>query len=308
MTGSGRIESLVDVGSSTRLARLEMAGTRVDLGSLGRLGSLSVQAGTVVWTGPVSQAITDTLLVAAGTLRLLTDVLVGTGTNGRIDLTGGRLEIGSSRVLTARRGTSVNAATSSIVAVSTEASGIQAGYLSMSGQNTISIRTPLPRLRLAAAVAGADDVYLEAPLVITEALDLLDGDLILGAFDLELRGGTVHVDRNGTPLDGSADGLVGDVSTALGRVLLTGPLDFILSNDLEITSASVLMRPGPAATVRVRSISALPRRILLDSRPFLMESGILDLGLNDLQLRRSTDWLSRVRPSWRDELLADDTP
>ena len=31
----------------------------------------------------------------------------------------------------------------------------------------------------------------------------------------------------------------------------------------------------------------------------------VDLGLNDMQIRRSAEWLSRVRPSWQQELLAD---
>lgn len=69
--------------------------------------------------------------------------------------------------------------------------------------------------------------------------------------------------------------------------------------------ACALARGIPTMTTPLSQGAKWYHRYTPTMRAGALHATNIDLGLNDIQIRRSTDWLARLRPNWRQELLAD---
>lgn len=169
-------------------------------------------------------------------------------------------------------------------------SGIQdGGFLVLTGSATLAVSPPLPRLRLAPADdATSDDVILAGNLTISESLVVVDGDFFMEQYNLTLSGPSHTFDADGVAGDGGGDAFFGDLAGPGGDLILVGPGEITLGNDIELNSANLRMRaPHGTDTVRLLSTGS-PREIVVSNKQFSLESGILDLGLNDLVLSGSS--------------------
>ncbi len=273
------------------------------------IASLQVSEGSPATL--VDVATLDRLEVTDGAARLAPSAssmvsTTATFANATVEIAG-RLDLGSNAVL-AMDGTDlmigpdhsiymgpgafvlIDATSEVTVGPGATSPGIQdGGFLVLTGSSTLAISPPLPRLRLAPADdATSDDVILAGNLTVSESLVVVDGDFFMEQYNLTLAGPSHTLDTDGVGGDGGRDAFFGDLAGPGGDLILVGPGAITLGNDIELNSANLRMRaPSGTDTVRILSTGE-PHEIVVSNKQFSLESGILDLGLNDLVLSGSS--------------------
>ncbi|MBO6575504.1 MAG: T9SS type A sorting domain-containing protein [Rhodothermales bacterium] len=277
----GRVERLVlEDGAGTLLelahvSNLTITGGSVTLGSSGRPGGLLIEESVVATDAAI--AIADRVELAAGAS------LTGTASNWTI---------GTDHALYARAGASLTTDAASIWqlgAGTTPPEIIDGGFVVLTGDATLGLASPLPRLRVAPeSETASDDVVLATDLVITDELVVVDGDIFMDRFSVTLDGASALLDADGEALDGDADAFFGDFAGTGGDLILKGPSNIQLGNSVEVSSANLRVRSNQDTdVVRIRSVNG-PHEVVVTNKQFSLERGVLDIGLNDIVLEGST--------------------
>lgn len=217
-----------------------------------------------------------------------TDLSVGSpGSPNQVTIDG-TLTFAAAGNLILPQGGTVSATPTSVINVNAVPGGRTGdGFLVVNGSALMSIPTRLPRLRIDIDSVASDDVFLQSDLIIGEHLVLTNGDLRLGGHEVELAGGNHWFDDDGQPVDGTSDGIQGEVAQQPGSILISDAAQLHLGGILEIQDATVRVAAGNGSTVSINSMSPQGQVVSQVGGGLRLASGILDLGNSDWQLAAS---------------------
>lgn len=299
IAGSGHLVVRGDAASLTgatntpsRIDRLRLEPTgSASLVNIRQAVDLHASSGTVTLFGDTPLQISERFTASRARYTVRQPVRLGAG------ITAALLSLDASEILFGANG-SLNIGGNPDIRVpagsridlepSTESSiadGSMAGYVTMTRSANLVAAGGIARLRMDAP-ASSDDTLLGSDLLITDRFDLVNGDVFVGSHHVIFDGANVHMDRDGTPGDGSSDGFFGDLSSQSGQMRFLGASRLTLGNNLSLQSVGLLVDAG-TDTLRVESDSG-SRVIVSSGAPVVLQSGVLDLGGNDLEITGST--------------------
>ncbi|NNE70354.1 MAG: T9SS type A sorting domain-containing protein, partial [Rhodothermales bacterium] len=267
--------------------------TVVDVGTLDRL---QVDAASVTLRPATSMSISESIFLSEANVEI--DGRLELSAEGTLTVAGTAVTLHPDHaVYTGSNATLIvdSASTWSLGPGETDPTIADGGFLVLAGAATLAIAPELPRLMVAPTdAATSDDVLLSEDLTVGDRLVVVDGDFFLESHNLILAGSRNVLDADGEARDGGGDAFFGDFAGDGGDVVLAGSGTITLGNDIQLNSANLRMRaPTGTDSVRVRS-TGMPREIILSNKQFSLESGVLDLGLNDLVLSGSSESVFRA--------------
>jgi hypothetical protein len=168
--------------------------------------------------------------------------------------------------------------------------GTTAGFIIVEEATTVDAKVPIPRLKLAAVKgrSNSDDTFLQSDLYISDALVLANGDLNAGRRSIFLENGSLVIDEDLVPFDGTSEGLQGDPSSSGNALVFSGEVDVYLGGNLELSSLGLRFGAPQDAIIRFLSVGGGFKRVTVFGRAAEINSGIVDLGLNDLVINSSS--------------------
>ncbi len=286
---SGMVETLIISNPAPLLPVLiqDISGLR----SLDIVGGGARISGTGLSANPFH--VTGRISVTNGTLFLDHPTRVGTTqTAGQVSLSAGSLRFKPSANLIMGPGSLWEADENSSVVVDdlpsgTGKSAIVDGFIVFEGGGQLNSAVSIPRIRLEAnsSGTGSDDLLFASDVTVTDIFELIAGDVILGEYDLLFEGSLFRKEDNSAPLDGGSDAFYGDFEKDAGRVVFTQASTLELNSDLQFFSARLQIAADPDDEINIVSPADSPFKIILFDRPFVMQSGSLNIGLNDIVLK-----------------------
>ena len=293
---SGDIKSIVIQNNSVQ-SPVQISGIRT-------IGQLDVSGGSLTITTPLpgepEMRIREELRLSGGLFDISRPIRVGaTGAAGSVILTGGSLRINDEVDLVLTSGSSFTATKDASISVTSIGPGglTSGGYVVFEGDGELASNTPIPRVRIAANAdeSTSDNLVLTGDTRIGESFILNAGDVFLGNHVLSIEGGMFRLANSSTPFDGT-DALFGGGPGEVGELLITGSTRIELEQDLELHSVRFRIAAGSSDVIELISLTEKPRKMILDNQAFILESGLVDLGLNDLVLSGTTDGVFTVLP------------
>lgn len=301
VSGDGTLQLL---GSGSPILNSSDEGSRIDrllvdvqstttpsvISGIGFFKSFQLSNGLVRMSG-VSSQISESLEVSSGTLTLNSELEIGPG--GLFSGIAGTLIFDNDSSVLLQTGAFLELNQEfevSIGSAAAEANQKTDGFFVVEASATIGAPGGIPRLILSEVGSpdASDNVFLSRDLEIDEWLELVDGDLFVGEYNLTISGGSLILDSNSDPFDGDGDTISGDFSGVLGSIRLTGATEVFLGNDVSLQSIDLVIDAG-GGTISLTSLTSLPQTITLSNRGFTFDSGTLDLGLQDLILNASIE-------------------
>jgi len=271
-----------------------------------RIGSLTMLSGSLLIDGRDLE-IGMTAQLSGGLITLRTQLLLSDdasmeGTNARLHLdTGSGIDIGAG-------GSLLFSETMQVVVAEDVASADETPDASVifNGSGSLAAPAGIPRIMIdvTTGAESSDNIVLSDDLLVSEWLDLRNGDLFAGVHDITISGGTLLVDSDGSSLESDGDAISGDFSGQEGVLRFTGRVDVVLGSDIEFPSIDLEIDAG-GETVRLGSIDDVAHSLTLSNRPFRLISGSIDLGKQKLVLNASSN---RVLDITQGSVLASSTP
>ncbi|GMQ81332.1 MAG: hypothetical protein BMS9Abin05_0763 [Rhodothermia bacterium] len=286
---SGYIESIL-ISSAQDESLVEIAGIQV-------IDRLHVLSGGAAATPPLPGApvlrIREELRLTGGELDISRSIHVGdSGGSGTVALTGGRLRINDEVNIVLSPGTSFTATDPASISITSIGPGnlMSGGFIVFEGDGELASSTPIPRVRIAANAneSTSDNLVLTGDTRIGELFIVNAGDVFLGNNVLSIDGGVFRLANSTAPFD-ETDALFGNGPGDSGELLITGSTRIELEQDLELHSVRFRIAAGTSDVIEFISLTETPRKMILDNQAFILESGVVDLGMNDLVLSGTTD-------------------
>lgn len=294
---AGQLADFRLTGPSSSIESLSLQGTDTFASSTlrleGTIGALSATSGRYTILGPVTLP-TNPVRVLEG--ADLSGVDVTLGTTLQVGSASGANALSVDGSLTFQDNGNVSLPFGGHVSVSDRSSvttdfagavSSSNGYLSIRESAELDIRTRLPKLWIDINGNGVDEVFLQSDLIIGESLELLNGDIQLGGYNLRLEGGIHRFDADEAASDGTTDGIIGDIAQQPGSLTLGADATLTLGGNLGIQAASVVVDPGASSSVQIQPIGTALPSISQSGGMLELRSGALDLGTLDWVINSS---------------------
>jgi|GEM_PF-6124581 len=287
-------------GSTSYVEHLVLTGTDALTTSTlwfnGIVGDLSSTSGRYLVGGPAGSGQTALSILREASLQNTNWTVstgISTGSNAaanQLSLASTALQFGANGYWRMPQGGIIVADAASLIETTNTgnpSAGSFEGALVLGGSTRLILDTTLPRL-VVDIRTSTDDVFLESDLSISESLSLVNGDIRLSGFNLNLLSGNHYLDADAAQANGSSDGILGDISQQPGSVVMSGTQTLFLGSNITIQDALLGVNAGGGSVVGIRSLIDTPVTLSLTGGRLRLDSGELSLGENDISISSSS--------------------